>query len=642
EFRVSELETLLTRQEHELERVRNDWESSQSALHKANALNAQLQETLDHQLRAANTTSGSAQSTDVAAGGISEFNPELMQKIARLEHENQELRKQVNGETAERIDGLLDQIDDLTRLKKSFESRYFDTEQQLQRICEELTHANQVVETLESSLSALQSDIKSMAENRDMLKAELEEARAVIDDLTACKQRLEIKVSDGIQRESVMAETNYDLQNEVGKLHITIDSLQQDFASLRESKAQLELTHSEHLSHMGKEINANMTEIEQLKSEKEAMRLEMDKYIEQHTVSNAERNAKESELQDAISQLEASLREEQNKFSVEISASNEQVKELEKATTLLQAQFKNQETTLTDTIKIQLDSNHRLMESNRVLKSELQRKTTLIEKLEDTMTRLESKVVLLEKERAHISSQEEKKREIEEEESSFSSQLNTQVGLVVVELEKLQKEYNELRHRVQSCQCHHGGSQEHTDDSKKFYLNRIRQLEQGKHQEEDRRRELLLINAKLTQEQKKFQTKNMMLLTELQQLREKMNTWLLRDERRKKEQETMRRQVQALESKYQIASTQLMENSSHHREQSASYNKQKKTTTNEAHQREDNFQTDNRLVGGAAGAPTVRIPSHVDESSKNSREEVSIQHNRIEAANENSVILQSP
>ncbi|KAF1313374.1 hypothetical protein FI667_g17426, partial [Globisporangium splendens] len=629
EFRVSELETLLTRQEHELERVRNDWESSQSALHKATALNAQLQETLDHQLCAANLDSGSAVSTEAVVGCISEFNPELMQKLARLEYENQELRKQVNGETSERIDGLLDQIDDLTRLKKSFESRYFDTEQQLQRTCEELAHANQAVAALESSLSALQSDMKATTENRDILKAELEEARAVMNDLTACKEKLEANVSDGIQRESAMAKTNHNLQDEVGKLRITADSLQQDLVSLRERKAELELAHSNALSCLGEEMDAKMTEIEQLKSEKEMVRLEMDNYMEQHTVSNAERNAKESELQDAISQLEVSLREEQNRSSAEISALNEQMKELEKSKTLLQTQLKNQEAKLTEAIKAQLDSNHRLMESNQVLKSELQRKNTIIAKLEDTVTRLESKVVLLEKERAHISSQEEKKREVEEKEMSFSSQLNTQVGLVVAELEKLQKEYKELRERVESCQCQHGGSQEHADDSKKFYLNRIRQLEQGKHQEEDRRRELLLVNAKLIQEQKKFQTKNMMLLTELQQLREKMNTWLLRDERRKKEQETMRRKVQVLESKYQSASTQSEQQSDHNREQSISCSKQHEPTAKEAHQSEDNLQTHNhqpydRLVEGTADVRSVCISSHADESSENSRGEVSL------------------
>ncbi|KAF1332975.1 hypothetical protein FI667_g3282, partial [Globisporangium splendens] len=629
EFRVSELETLLTRQEHELERVRNDWESSQSALHKATALNAQLQEMLDHQLRAANLDSGSAVSTEAVVGCISEFNPELMQKLARLEHENQELRKQVNGETSERIDGLLDQMDDLTRLKKSFESRYFDTEQQLQKTCEELTHANQAVAALESSLSALQSDMKAATENHDILKAELEEARTVMNDLTACKEKLETNVSDGIQRESAMAETNHNLQDEVGKLRITADSLQQDLVSLQEREAELELAHSNALSCLGEEMDAKMTEIEQLKSEKDTVRLEMDNYMEQHTVSNAERNAKESELQDAISQLEVSLREEQNRPSAEISALNEQMKELERSKTLLQTQFKNQETKLTETIKAQLDSNHRLMESNQVLKSELQRKNTIIAKLEDTMTRLESKVVLLEKERAHISSQEEKKREVEEEEMSFSSQLNTQVGLVVAELEKLQKEYKELRERVESCQCQHGGSQEHTDDGKKFYLNRIRQLEQGKHQEEDRRRELLLVNAKLIQEQKKFQTKNMMLLTELQQLREKMNAWLLRDERRKKEQETMRRKVQVLESKYQSGSTQSEQQSDHNREQSISCSKQHEPTTKEAYQPEGNLQTHNhqphdRLVEGTADVRSVCISSHADESSKNSRDEVSL------------------
>ncbi|GAB9472430.1 hypothetical protein Gpo141_00009608 [Globisporangium polare] len=209
-----------------------------------------------------------------------------------------------------------------------------------------------------------------------------------------------------------------------------------------------------------------------------------------------------------------------------------------------------QETRLKATIKHQLDSNHHLIEANQVLKSELKRKTATVVQLENSVTRLESKVLLLEKERVHISNQEERKREADEEETTFSSQLNTQVGLVIVELEKLQKEHKELRERVTSCQCHNGADQTNVDTAKKYYLDRIRQLELVKQQEEDKRRELLLVNAKLIQEQKQFQTKNGVVQSELQQLREKMNSWLLRDERRRKQEEVMRHKLQALESKY--------------------------------------------------------------------------------------------
>lgn len=535
--------------------MRSEWEASQSALDEANALNAQLQETIGQQVSAAKLDSAS--SSDGVAGGISEFNPELMQKLARLEHANQELSKQVDGETSERIDGLLDEVDDLTRLKKSFEARYFDTEQQLQRRCEELDQTRQDVATLETSLSSLQSDMSVMTEHRDRLDAEVQEARAQIEHLLGIKRRLEVDVSEGAQREEAMTESIRDLEKEVYELQSALDALRRDICLLRESKAELESAHSESLCHMTEVMHAKANTIEELRGEKLAIQMEMDKYMEQHSVSNAERNTKECELASEISRLETALRVEQDKMTQQTSMVNEKLNEWEESRKLVQAQTEEQETALKETIRSQLSSNQHLLGTNQALKSELKRKTATIVQLESAMTRLESKVVLLEKERAHISSQEERKREVEAEETSFSAQLNIQVGLVVAELEKLQKEHTDLRQRVHSCQCRHGGSQDQTDESKRYYLNRIRQLEQGKRHEEDRRRELLLVNAKLIQEQKRFQTKNTILVNEMQQLREKMNSWLLRDERRRKEGEMMQKRVQALESKYQLATKQV-------------------------------------------------------------------------------------
>ncbi|GMF13202.1 unnamed protein product [Phytophthora lilii] len=55
-----------------------------------------------------------------------------MEKLTRLDFENSELKKPINSETAERIDSLLDEIGDLSRLKKSFETKYFETHEALE------------------------------------------------------------------------------------------------------------------------------------------------------------------------------------------------------------------------------------------------------------------------------------------------------------------------------------------------------------------------------------------------------------------------------------------------------------------------------------------------------------------------------
>lgn len=55
---------------------------------------------------------------------MSEYNPEISEKIARLEHENQELGKRVKNESSENLEKLLDQLDDTNRLKALFEQKY--------------------------------------------------------------------------------------------------------------------------------------------------------------------------------------------------------------------------------------------------------------------------------------------------------------------------------------------------------------------------------------------------------------------------------------------------------------------------------------------------------------------------------------
>lgn len=689
--------------------MRSDWEASQASLREATALNLQLQKTVDEQLAAGKEGDMLDRSMNALSGGISEFNPELMQKMTRLEFENQELRKQVNGETSERIDGLLDEIEDLTRLKKSFEARYFDTEQQLQRKCEELDQAkstmsnsicnlksevdelNRAIEELhreagvfqernaalqedinahemerrvahqeqlrlesslqncetrcsdqaqaissqEAEIAALQDSLRRSETRSDELKLQLEDRKLRIREMEALALKLEAQVQLLESDKANLLAANEELEVQISELYASVASTRDELTSrsdelmaaralfgavfeekeeledllkkTRESSAvelelllrrkdeelqqlqsqhqtkvsALESAHSDSLSRMTETISAKAIQIEGLKSRMQEMgdahtnlktefveertqseetisslQLEMAKYMEQHSMSNTERNTKERELVNRITSLEKTLSDERFVFSEQTQLLSAQVQQLGDSLKAMHVRSSEQETKLKGTIKHQLDSNHHLIETNQVLKSELKRKAATVAQLENSVTRLESKVLLLEKERVHISNQEERKREVDEEEMTFSSQLNTQVGLVITELEKLQKEHKELRERVKLCQCHNGVDQANVDTTKKYYLDRIRQLEQVKQQEEDKRRELLLVNAKLIQEQKQFQTKNVVAQNELQQLREKMNSWLLRDERRRKQEEVMRHKLHALESKYHDLVTQ--------------------------------------------------------------------------------------
>ncbi|KAF4317802.1 hypothetical protein BBO99_00005328 [Phytophthora kernoviae] len=141
------------------------------------------------------------------------------------------------------------------------------------------------------------------------------------------------------------------------------------------------------------------------------------------------------------------------------------------------------------------------------------------------MAVLESKILLLEKERTHVSTQEKRKRGVKDETSRFSSQLNTQVSLMITELEKVLKENKELHQKLVKCHCIRGspsrtGVLDSGQKAKKYYLNQIQQLEHEKKLVEHKRREILLVNAKLIQEQKQLQVKNVGLINEVAQLKE--------------------------------------------------------------------------------------------------------------------------
>ena len=121
---------MLTRQVQETDRWRRDAERLQREL-------AEQQDVLN-QLKAENDNlvmeNGRGNGAGVVAEGgrgdqgeFSELNPEIMQRIARLEHENVELKAQLDSEAAAKLEALVDELDASQRLKKSFETKFFDT-----------------------------------------------------------------------------------------------------------------------------------------------------------------------------------------------------------------------------------------------------------------------------------------------------------------------------------------------------------------------------------------------------------------------------------------------------------------------------------------------------------------------------------
>ncbi|KUF87883.1 hypothetical protein AM588_10003445 [Phytophthora nicotianae] len=403
EFRVVELETVLAREREEFRMARAELETIQGALQESKALIAELQECPGQQ---ATDTAGSIHSVTTIATGISELNPELMQKLTRLKYENAELKKQVDSETAARIDSLVDEMGDLSRLKKSFEKKYFDTQQTLQSTQAEL---KQTKEHCASIVAELQAKIREFREQQSCLEENVSAQNLETKTVIAARDRLAAELSDSTQQ-------NYQLEQEISRLHSEISELQvvsealtRQNKLLSEQCASLSRAKEDTEANLARQIECTMMQFEDINAERirfqeqksheleqltsrihddklkydaERKRLEttlisatkdLERYQEQHSVSNADWSTREAELNNRIEELER-----------------------------LCNQSKQQEQALKSTIRSQLESNTCLVEKNKAMKADAVDKREKTTRLETTITRLESKVALLEKERGTL------------------------------------------------------------------------------------------------------------------------------------------------------------------------------------------------------------------------------------------------
>ncbi|KAL3661984.1 hypothetical protein V7S43_012791 [Phytophthora oleae] len=572
EFRVSELETLLDRERVKFSTTRSELEAVQDALQESKTLNAQLQESVHHQ---ATVDASENISSATMANGINEFNPELMQKLTRLEFENAELKKQIDSETRARIDSLLDEIDDLTRLKKSFEKKYFDTQQTLESTQSEL---KQTTRHLESTIAEFQAKTRELSEWKLCFEEDIAAHALELRTVVATRDHLIAELADSKERE-----------NRLGQ---DVSNFDRDLSAVREARQLLEFRNEqlteqcEYLSKAKDDLGAKLTQqieyaamqvelanVERLRfaQQQEDKRTQICREYEEHIAAkSAEIDQLTSRLQEANHKhfedrrrLEAShistmkeLEQYQEKYSVsnadwsmEEQALNDRITELES----ISSQSEQHEQELKATIKSQLHSNARLVDKNRALKADAVEKREVIAKLEIANTRLESKATLLEKERKYFTTQ-EKKWGVEDGMALYSSQLSTQVTLVASELEKVSKENKELRAKQVGCRCSGESPPRGGIEAKNYFLTQIQQLEQDKHLAHQKRRELLLVNAKLIHEQKQLHLENLTLSGRVRDLEESVNHWRLRDERRMKKEE---QPISRLENDYSFASTSL-------------------------------------------------------------------------------------
>ncbi len=126
----------------------------------------------------ANTVSASGSGAGGMAGGadgsvgLNEFNPELAEKLARLQQENADLKASLDGGSVEHIVKLERQLQDAVRMKSAFEGKYLQMKSKAADLEKELGGAKaQIAELLanlatkEVELAALRRENSEMDEN---------------------------------------------------------------------------------------------------------------------------------------------------------------------------------------------------------------------------------------------------------------------------------------------------------------------------------------------------------------------------------------------------------------------------------------------------------------------------------------------
>lgn len=533
-----------------------------------------------------------------------------MQKLQRLEHENAELRARVNLETSERIDTLQDQVDDISRLKKSFETSFFETTHQLEGAQQQLERTAMREQEANKMITQLQGELQAVTQLRDTYKQSLRSSREHIQELQCAKELLDRHLSHMSQKALTLQVQVAERDNNISLLDESFNFLKEQHQMLQEdfdgyaserctalqslhAERKMVATYKDQLAAMANEVAVLSVDLkistEQLRTHKEISAMQTEDFssallkyqmqLDQHISLNQEartnlaqeqakvakmvksqsralarmtcvideKSSTVEELKSRMAEREAECTNTLEEYKSMHSVSNAEW-EKEKQSLLSELKQASQERTvlcerqnsLTEAMSENEACITQLIQDNQALKAEVMDKQARITKLKDSMERLKLRIELLEKERAHFVSQGARQRSIESTSASMASQLSNHITSVTSELENLTREHQALQEELQKCKCDREtarrdpGRVQSPEEKKEYYRSQVRHLEQTALQQNEKRRELLLVNAKLVQEQKQLQIKNAGLLAETQQLKEKLNRSLLREERRRK------------------------------------------------------------------------------------------------------------
>ena len=160
-------------------------------------------------------------------GGMTELNPEVMERVKFLEKENATLRETCDTSTVTKMDELKNQLDDMERLKTNFEQRYHDSGAENRVLSHSLSVSRRTCKDTETKLNTTLIDLKNTKQCLFDTKKSLVSTTASLETLTLTfsdrecstsqqifelKARLEKVQNEGIAQQKLFAATTLIVQ----------------------------------------------------------------------------------------------------------------------------------------------------------------------------------------------------------------------------------------------------------------------------------------------------------------------------------------------------------------------------------------------------------------------------------------------
>ena len=173
--------------------------------------------------------------TITATEGLTELNPEVMERVRRLEIENAALREKCDAEQSDKMDQLKEKCDDVVRLKNLFEGKYHDAAAARDRLSHELSSSKKemclIREELQTVLSAAEHTRLELKVTDEKLK-EVTEAKTLLQEkLTNAKKIIEEKEAHAVDDQQAH-------EHEISELSTKFENTMHDYAEREQMKTE--------------------------------------------------------------------------------------------------------------------------------------------------------------------------------------------------------------------------------------------------------------------------------------------------------------------------------------------------------------------------------------------------------------------